>query len=351
MASHAIQYFTKKENRLKTLSTNSFLIIGAQRSGTSLLTRILNQHPQLAVPPESFFFNTFVPLQRFYGDLDDNSNLDRFIDDVLATPKVSEWSPTPTRPEILARLSARNQGAVFTALMETWAESQGKSKWGEKTPHHVFFWSEICEYLPDAPVVHIVRDGRDVALGLINARFGPKSVYAGASRWSRWMTAIDQIRDATPAERFHQISYEDLLLTPEETVGGICDFLGVDYDSRMLEFHNDQSLYSGYAAEHANLNKPLLTDKVAGWRRNMRESDIAVFESIAAAHLEQYGYPVTNESARLSGLQHLYYKWIDDKVRKAVGLLRNRQGQSEELRLLWMRMRLLGRYLVSRPRA
>ena len=66
------------------LSRNSFLIIGTQRSGTSLLARILNQHPKLAVPPESFFFNTFVPLLRFYGDLSEDKNLHRFIDDVLA---------------------------------------------------------------------------------------------------------------------------------------------------------------------------------------------------------------------------------------------------------------------------
>ncbi len=150
-----------------------------------MLARILNQHPQLAVPPESFFFNTFVPLQRFYGDLSEEKNLHRFIDDVLATPKISQWSPLPLRDQILARLRERSPGAVFVALMDGWAESQGKSKWGEKTPHHVFFWSDISEHLPDIPVVHIVRDGRDVALGLIRARFGPKSVYAAARRWSR----------------------------------------------------------------------------------------------------------------------------------------------------------------------
>ena len=174
------------------MSTNSFLIIGAQRSGTSLLTRILNQHPQLAVPPESHFFNTFVPLQRFYGDLNEEHNLNKLIDDVLTTPKISEWSSLPTPGQILARLHERNLGAVFVALLDSWAESQGKSIWGEKSPRHVFYWSEISESLPNIPAVHIVRDGRDVALGLIRARFGPKSVYAAGKRWKRWMAAIEE---------------------------------------------------------------------------------------------------------------------------------------------------------------
>lgn len=88
-----------------------------------------------------------------------------------------------------------------------------------------------------------------------------------------------------PPERFHDVSYEDLLLTPEHSIGEICDFLGVEYDSQMLDFHNDETVYSGYSEDHANLNKPLITDKVAGWRRDMRESDIAMFESISATHL------------------------------------------------------------------
>ena len=125
------------------MTLDRFLIIGAHRSGTSLLTRILNQHSTLAVPPESFFFNTFVPLRKFYGDLERDENFARLIDDVLSTPKVSGWSPTPTREQILERVAERSMGAVFLALLDTWAESQGKTYWGEKTPHHVFYWPEI----------------------------------------------------------------------------------------------------------------------------------------------------------------------------------------------------------------
>ena len=153
-----------------------------------------------------------------------------------------------------------------------------------------------------------------------------------------------------PPERFHQVSYEDLLLTPEHSIGEICDFLGVKYDSQMLDFYNDETVYSGYSEDHATLKKPLITDKVAGWRRDMRESDIAMFESISAPHLRQYGYPVTGKTAGLSNMQHLYYEWLDHPPRKAAAMMRNRQGHSEEFRLLWMRTRLFSRYLLNWPR-
>lgn len=325
----------------------AFLIIGAQRSGTSLLTRMLNQHPRLGVPPESFFFNTFSPLRRFYGDLRNEPNLVHFVGDVVSTPKIREWSPRPTRDQILERIRDRSVGSVFVALLETWAQSHGKAMWGEKTPHHVFYWSDLTGCLPSAPVIHIVRDGRDVALGLINARFGPKTVYTAALRWRRWMLAIDAIRARLPADRWHQISYEDLLRCPEETLGGICRFLGQEYAPEMQEFYRDTTLYSGYSQEHANLNKPLLTDKVAGWRRQMRARDVALFDATAGEHLRQYGYPVESAPRDISRLEHIYRRWVEHPPRKAVAMMRNSPGHREELQLLGMRARLIARYLVS----
>lgn len=329
------------------MTLDRFLIIGAHRSGTSLLTRILNQHSTLAVPPESFFFNTFVPLRKFYGDLERDENFARLIDDVLSTPKVAGWSPTPTREQILERVSERSMGSVFLALLDTWAESQGKTYWGEKTPHHVFYWPEISEALPDVPLVHIVRDGRDVALGLVKARFGPKSVYTAGRRWARWMDAIEEIRARVPSGRLYQISYEGLLTEPERTVGGICEFLGVPFEKAMLDFHEDRSPYSGYAAEHANLNKPLLADKVGAWHQTMKRSDVTLFESIASEQLRRYGYPVEGVPAEPASWKRAYYKWLHHPPRKAVALLRNRPGQREEFQLFKLRVRLLVRYWLS----
>ena len=332
------------------MSLDAFLIIGAQRSGTSLLTRMLNQHAELAVPPESFFFNVFVPLANYYGDLEQDENLVRFVDDVLSTPKVSEWSPTPTRDEVLVRLEARTQGAVFQALLDTWAASQGKTMWGEKTPHHVFFWDEIEKTFPDVPLVHIVRDGRDVALGLVRARFGPKSIHAAATRWAHWMARIEMIRARVGAGRIHEARYEDLLAEPQRTLAGICEFLDVPFDPEMLEFHRDTSLYSRYAADHANLKRPLLTDKIAAWRHTMRSSDVALFESVASEGLRRHGYPVETDAVPLSPLRRAYYRFLHHPPRKALGLLRNRAGHHEEFRLFRMRARLLLRYWLRRPR-
>lgn len=332
---------------MKTPQLQAFLILGAQRSGTSLLTRILNQHSVLAVPPESFFFNTFVPLSRYYGELSIDSNLIRFIDDVVSTPKVQQMAPGPTPEQVLGRLTERTMGGVFRALHESWAISKGKSIWGEKTPHHVFYWPEISRSFPNVPLVHIVRDGRDVARGLIKARFGPKSAYAAALRWARWADQIELIRAQVPVERFYQISYEELLARPEEAVTGICCFLGVPFEPRMLDFHLDRSHYSDYAAEHSNLNRPLLSEKIAEWKRSMKPSEVALVESVAGTQLRRYGYELRTGAVPLNAIQRGYYSWIDHPPRKALAMLRNRPGHREEFALMSMRARIRARSLFS----
>jgi hypothetical protein len=322
-----------------------FLVIGGQRSGTSLLSRILNQHPNLAVPGESFYFNTFAPLRRFYGDLALPENRDRLIDDALSTFKIREWSPPLTRAAVLAKLEESTLGGVFRAILDAWTESQGKPRWGEKTPHHVLHWDAVNEALPDVPLIHIVRDGRDVALGLIAARFGPKTVYRAAQRWTKYLAAIEAIKASTPAGRLHEIRYEDLLQRSEQVLTGICEFLGEQYSPKMLEFHKNPNLYgSGYLDEHANLWKPLMPEKVAGWRTRMSPGDLRIFESVAGQALSAYGYPLATSGTPLPDWERLYLRWLVDPPVKGLALMRNRPGQEEEFHLFRLRSRIILRH-------
>jgi hypothetical protein len=115
----------------------------------------------------------------------------------------------------------------------------------------------------------------------------------------------------------------------------------------MQAFHRDETPYSGYSKEHAHLNNPLLTDKVAGWRSKMRDRDRALFEAIAGESLRRYGYPIESTAGELSRVQQVYFKWIEHPPRKAAALLRNRPGHREEFQLFMMRMRLIARYVAS----
>jgi hypothetical protein len=326
--------------RSATDANAPFLIIGAQRSGTSLLSRILNQHPNIAVPGESFFFNTFGPLRRFYGDLSREENRNRLIDDALSTVKIREWTPPLQRAAVQAHLREHTLGGVFRAILDAWTAAQGKRRWGEKTPQHVLHWNDVREALPNVPVLHIVRDGRDVALSLIAAQFGPKTVYAAAKRWRHYLRAITAIKRSLRPGLLHEIRYENLLRRPEEVLRGVCDFLGESYSPQLLEFHKDATAYNGYGAEHRNLRNPLMPQNVARWRREMSPAEVRVFESVAARELTDYGYALATPAAPLRDLER-YYLGIAGLPAKAVALLRNHVGHAEELQLMKVRSRVI----------
>jgi hypothetical protein len=148
-----------------------FFIFSCGRSGSSLLSRMLNSHDRLAVPYESHLFNTFYPWLIYYGDLKNKKNQVRMVDDILSTDVLHDFSPRLESRQVIDSIERNDFGGVVEAVLSCWARTQQKPRWGEKTPKHINFWRQILRYFPDAKFIHIVRDGRDTALSWIRARF------------------------------------------------------------------------------------------------------------------------------------------------------------------------------------
>src|SRR5262245_25744769 len=188
-----------------------FFILGAPRSGTSVLSRMLNSHSAIAVPDETKIFETFVPLLPLYGDLRQPHRLRRLVEDVLRWRWVRRLPDLPNCDVVLGRVTRPELASVFEALLDSWAEQQGKHYWGEKTPNHLYFWPFIEAAFPHLSLVHIVRDGRDVAISQMKAPFGPKTVAAAAERWLRFTSQIRMVGERIGPSRYVEIRYEDLL--------------------------------------------------------------------------------------------------------------------------------------------
>src|SRR6476646_1995762 len=135
-------------------------ILGAPRSGTSLLSRMLGNHPAIAVPDETKIFEAFVRLLPLYGDLREPGRLRRLAHDVVGWRWIRRLPDPPTVDEVLAKVAQPDLCGVFEAMLVVWTERQGKSRWGEKSPNNLFYWSRLDAAFPTALVVHIVRDGR-----------------------------------------------------------------------------------------------------------------------------------------------------------------------------------------------
>jgi protein-tyrosine sulfotransferase len=215
-------------------AASPIFVIGCQRSGTSLLRRILDSHPSIACPPESKFI---LPAVQVLRDRAAMSGLD---------------SMGYGRDEVVASLRS-----FVSGFFEGYARARGKPRWADKTPNYVDCLPELWELFgPDGRFVMIVRNGLDVAYSLADpARHFPAidehvraaggSVAIGAGRyWSDQNERIDAFRLDHP-DACLRIRYEDLTERPEETLQAMFEFLGETWDPSVLDY-NSAPHHSGF---------------------------------------------------------------------------------------------------------
>jgi hypothetical protein len=278
-------------------------IVGTTRSGSTLLRLMLDAHPALAIPSET-----------------------HFVPDVIAA--CEERDPTPEElcrvftthrrwgdfhlegDELLGRLRALPRlraGDAIRAFFELYASHQGKPRWGDKTPGYSRHMPAIERVLPETRFIHLIRDGRDVALSVLPLSWGPDNVERAAERWVKRIGKAR--RDARRVAHYTEIRYEDLILDTEPALRRVCEFIELDFDPAMLRYHEraeerlqekardltrrDGSVQPADARmrSHDLATEPPRADRVARWRSKMSPTDVAAYERIAGDLLSDLGYP------------------------------------------------------------
>jgi Sulfotransferase family len=280
-------------------------VVGMNRSGTTLLRMMLDAHPRLTVPPETHFVPDLIKALKQPGATPDDA--------LAAIKSHREWGDFGfSDAEALGWLEGLEPltpGAAVRSFYEAYAAREGKPRWGEKTPAYVTKMRLIERALPEARFVHVIRDGRDVALSVLDRTVRD---YTAADVARRWERKIEKARAMEPKlSHYLEIRYEDLILDTEPTLRRICEFVELDFDPAMLEYHeraperlkemeralpatggaNELSVERRMAT-HAMTTRPPDADRVARWRRQMPEADRVAFEEVAGGLLAQLRYPV-----------------------------------------------------------
>lgn len=315
-------------------------IFGCPRSGTSLLSRLIGSHPRIAIPFESHLYNTFYPWLKYYGDLSVLSNRERLVDDILATEVMRDWSPRLKRQQIISTISQDDFHGIVDGILSTWTQAQGKQRWGEKTPAHLFYWREILRAFPKMQVLHIIRDGRDVALSWKKARFGPKHMYPLAQKWQQHLETAAALKAELNENSFLDVRYEELLREPEGIARKICAFLNEDFSAQMLSFYKTEIAYPTDRNNQLNLSQPPLVSNIGKWRSAMTSRQLHIFEAVAGHTLEQYGYSRQLSQPRLSTIEKMQFRFLEHPPQKILAMLKNRKGHIDGWRRLKIYMRL-----------
>jgi Sulfotransferase family len=264
--------------------------VGSGRSGTTLIRAMFDSHPDMAVPDESNFIPRFGRVRQRYekpwGFASAVFLRDLFRQGWFRQSGISQeaaWDAFDSRPPADLASGIREVFALYARL-------HGKSRYADKTPNYVLHVPLLAGLFPEARFVHLIRDGREVAMSLLDVGFGPRTMREAALQWrERVAHGLAYGRELGPS-RCRQVRYEDLLEDPAGTVASLCDFVGLGFDPMMLQyFERAESIASSDVYKYRSVRLPP-TRNLRDWRTQMSKKDLTLFEAIAGDVLEEVGY-------------------------------------------------------------
>lgn len=268
-------------------------VVGMGRSGTTLLRMMLTHHPNIAIPYESGFLTSYHDRAAAFGPLDDDGNLRRLVDAMLAEKNVRRWDHAFSSDRIVAAVQQRTVAGVAEAIYADYAAGHGKPRWGDKSDYldrlHV-----LNEMFPTAQFIHIIRDGRDVALSVMKLPWGPNDIVGAAEWWDTHVMVGRRVGAVLGPQRYLEVRYERLVAQPEHELRRCCAFLGETYAPAMLDYAGSAS--SAIPAEtralHHGVDAAPYQARIHAWKREMHPADVALFTRHAHRMLTELGYEV-----------------------------------------------------------
>jgi hypothetical protein len=292
-----------------TSSDGPVFVVGAMRSGTTLLRLMLNRHSQLAIPAESHFFAALF--ERFtHDEVLSGLDLDEAVTIITSTIEwQQDWreDADALRDDLRPRAPMR-LGALIDGVFRFETRPTGKPRWGSKTPAHLFQVPRLRRALPDARFIGIVRDPRDAYLSL-----APRG-WVGTDAWSvgRYLARCDRLVHQFHTDGhgdFTTVRYEQLVLDPEPELERLCDAVGLAYEPEMKDFHVDARQHVQdweiQTGAHEKLLRPPSVDDVGRWRREGSRHRLREVEAVTYDAVRTFGYETTMPKWRASTLRRL----------------------------------------------
>ena len=284
-------------------------IVGCARSGTTLLQRMLDAHPLLAILPEMHWITSPFKKGRWFAH--------RCVVQAEAVRQLTEHEMFP-QLEISADDFVRCAGAgkpvrcgkFLGKLFALYSQARGKPLVGSKTPAYVRRLGTLHTLWPAVRFVHLIRDGRAVCLSVLNwdhaaraagryAAWSEDPVVTTALWWRRKVKLGQEGGRRLGSELYYELRYESLVRQPAAECAKLCAFLGLPYDEAMVRFHDSRQRID--SPGHPWL--PIMPG-LRNWRTQMPLEDIERFEAAAGDLLDELSYPRAVREPRSQVLAH-----------------------------------------------
>jgi hypothetical protein len=278
-------------------------IAGAGRSGTTLLRLMLDAHPELSIPPETGFIPVVSKIRFPWSGL-----RKAFYQAVTGFHTWKNFNlPKEDFYRELLQVEPFTVPEGIRSFYRAYAGRHGKKRWGDKTPSYGSHLSAIQKILPESRFIHVIRDGRDVALSMRGLWWAPSEEIGRLARyWS------DEVRKTSAegrhARHYLEVRYEDLVSGTRNELKKICAFLELPFSEKMEKCHENASFYEKEAntlrdakgrvlitrdeilARARFLRQPPDASRINRWKTEMTMEERSEFEWSAGGLLRELGY-------------------------------------------------------------
>ena len=294
------------------MSPLSVIVVGAPRSGTYWLVDLLQTRFAIHFPSETHFVPLYARYLWLWGDLSVADNRRRLLESIYEFLQVWTVRSSSSREYLvqirrLSLLVTLDQGcaedivaessdypSLVEALYRHFVRIHHADASGDKSAHYrVLDPDSVFGFFPEARMLHVIRDGRDVAMSWLKQWFGPASIKDAARLWRDHVQVNREWGRRNPS-RYLEIRYEDLATDIGGEIEKLEAFLG-----KAARPHDPEASQSDLARalanteSHSEMLHIKAADNISKWRERMPEKDVRCFEEIAGQALADFGYDVS----------------------------------------------------------
>ncbi|TKB07406.1 sulfotransferase [Desulforhopalus sp. IMCC35007] len=273
-------------------------ILGCPRSGTTLLAELL-EFSLYGKPFETHFITKYYKLLSSYGDISQRENFRKLVHDISVERVVSQWKVDINADHIYDELDKIDYSHICDYICRLKSTKKGYVHWGDKTPTYTLDLDIIHSLFPEAKYIFIVRDGRDVALSLLERPWGPNNIFCCAELWKKYNTSSELLTKLQNNDQLLYLKYEDLLRDAKKIVPNLYSFL----DEKIIP---DECAALIQSIRGRNFNK---------WKTRMSHRNIKIFENMASTTLDKYGYTFTYDEGEINWMYKKLFKFHEFLMR------------------------------------
>ena len=310
------------------------IIVGCQRSGTTLLRTILGQHPQLLEHPKEPQFILEI-YQRFGYEVRDVGTAVAYL---LKHPYLPETINPEALHQAFAPYKQLSLSAFFQIYLQIWAGERCQNKRPIlKDPTLVYHLNVVKKLFPQATILHVVRDPRGSVSSQKN-RWQYYTTWECTMLWKRAMQATSHCQKIQAAPLL-EICYERVLLNAQDELSTLCRSLGILFLPEMLTFEEKTTDYTPDGVPLKVTFKSVDSSRLEQWRKRLAPVDICLIEYVCKLEMERWDYRLVQPKVAPTQLykqmicERLYYfyrtngRFFKNLLRKigwrmGIGLLR-----------------------------